>query len=357
MTSASLQAAGAETPLHAARLLHLDGWRGLSILCVLIGHFLPNATLNMGRLGVELFFVLSGRLMADILFIQNYPLGSFFRRRISRIFPALFVFVVAMAAAHTLAIAVTGKPGPFRLDGYDVLSSLSFTANYRFGITGTDNVLAHIWSVCVEEHAYLILGLLAWAVRRRPSDVAIILGVAAILCIANGWWQTSAGGDYRHVYWRSDVRGASILMSGCVYLHVQRRPELAAALGGWRPLLLLVAGLALSLTVVPDSLRYSLGTLCFALAVSGLDGAAPALRQRFEGRSIVTLGLMSFSIYLWQQPLFYLTDYHVVPKLLLFALTFVIGAASFHFVEQPARRWLNRNWHGRGAGVVAPARH
>jgi peptidoglycan/LPS O-acetylase OafA/YrhL len=66
---------------------------------------------------------------------------------------------------------------------------------------------------------------------------------------------------------------------------------------------------------------------------------------------------MSFSIYLWQQPLFYLTDYHVVPKLLLFALTFVIGAASFYFVEQPARRWLNRNWHGRGAGVVAPARH
>jgi hypothetical protein len=55
--------------------------------------------------------------------------------------------------------------------------------------------------------------------------------------------------------------------------------------------------------------------------------------------------------------LHYIGTFGTILSWVLFALTFVIGAASFHFVEQPARRWLNRNWHGRGAAVIAPARH
>ncbi|MER8439084.1 hypothetical protein NKH36_02770 [Mesorhizobium sp. M1312] len=51
------------------RLAHLDGWRGLSIVLVLIGHFFPVPGINLGVMGVEFFFVLSGRLMAEILFV------------------------------------------------------------------------------------------------------------------------------------------------------------------------------------------------------------------------------------------------------------------------------------------------
>jgi peptidoglycan/LPS O-acetylase OafA/YrhL len=53
------------------RLAYLDGWRGLSIALVLIGHFVPVPGINLGVLGVEFFFVLSGRLMAEILFIEH----------------------------------------------------------------------------------------------------------------------------------------------------------------------------------------------------------------------------------------------------------------------------------------------
>jgi peptidoglycan/LPS O-acetylase OafA/YrhL len=53
----------------SGRLSYLDGWRGLAIICVLAGHFLFIKSFNLGPFGVELFFVLSGRLMADILFV------------------------------------------------------------------------------------------------------------------------------------------------------------------------------------------------------------------------------------------------------------------------------------------------
>ena len=58
-----------------AHIGYLDGWRGMAILLVLIGHFYPIKAMNLGTLGVDLFFVLSGRLMADILFVQKAKLN------------------------------------------------------------------------------------------------------------------------------------------------------------------------------------------------------------------------------------------------------------------------------------------
>jgi len=58
----------------------LDGWRGAAIALVILGHFfLPNT--GVASTGVEVFFVLSGRLMAEILFIESYPLKRFFLKR------------------------------------------------------------------------------------------------------------------------------------------------------------------------------------------------------------------------------------------------------------------------------------
>src|SRR5690242_20540314 len=78
------------------RVGYLDGWRGAAILSVLFGHFVTSQGLNLGRFGVELFFVLSGRLMAEILFVRQTPLKTFFPRRLARIYPALFVFAVVV---------------------------------------------------------------------------------------------------------------------------------------------------------------------------------------------------------------------------------------------------------------------
>ena len=74
----------------------LDGWRGIAILLVLQAHFLPINYIHTGRFGVDVFFVLSGLLMSNILFVKRTPLKIFYVRRISRIFPVFFVFVITV---------------------------------------------------------------------------------------------------------------------------------------------------------------------------------------------------------------------------------------------------------------------
>ena len=66
---------------------YLDGWRGLAVAFLLLGHFFPVDGINFGTVGVHLFFVLSGLLMTRILFVQKVPLALFYQRRIARIFP------------------------------------------------------------------------------------------------------------------------------------------------------------------------------------------------------------------------------------------------------------------------------
>ena len=80
-------------PSHARSLL-LDNWRGWAIIFVLLGHFTSLPGVNFGRFGVDLFFVLSGRLMADLLFLKRIELPTFFYRRFSRVLPVSLLFVL-----------------------------------------------------------------------------------------------------------------------------------------------------------------------------------------------------------------------------------------------------------------------
>ncbi|QUD86568.1 acyltransferase family protein [Phenylobacterium montanum] len=324
--------APAAPSVHSQRLDYLDGWRGLSILAVLAGHFAPLAIYNTGRLGVEMFFVLSGRLMADVLFVERFPLGSFFRRRVARVWPGLFVFVALMAV-------VFHGPGPLAVQPIDIASSLTFTGNYVRIYLHNMGVLDHTWSLCVEEWGYLVLGLVALSARRFGFNPLLAIAGLAIACVANGMVQSGLGLDYYAVYWRTDVRMGSILMAAAVYL-AQRQAGLAwpawttAAFGG--------LALMLSVAVVPDAIKYSLGTLCLSLALVGLDQAPQGLRRLLADPVLTRIGLWSFSLYLWQHPFFRLIGR--APEPLLLAGAVACALASFYLVEQPARRWLNRRW-------------
>ena len=75
------------------RLDYLDGWRGLAIAFVLISHFSSIQGIDFGRMGVDVFFVLSGMLMANILFVRRVALKTFYKRRISRVIPVFVVFI------------------------------------------------------------------------------------------------------------------------------------------------------------------------------------------------------------------------------------------------------------------------
>ena len=306
-------------------IAELEGWRGIAIIFLLLGHYGGALFFPFGRLGVEFFFVLSGRLMAHLLFVNKVDLRDFYVRRISRVFPALWLFVFAM-------LAMTYVFGKFGVTLHDAFHALTFTVNY----TERPEVFEHIWSLCIEEHSYVALSLIALWSRRRPINVVALLAILCIASIVNGAFQTwYLGHDYYSVYWRTDVRASSILLSAAIYLHLRANgtqidPLLCAVL--------IMSGITLELfKVVPDPIKYSLGTLCLAVGVAGAERLPDIVKAVLTSRVVTTFGLWSFSIYLWQQP-GALKDYHVL--LFLFA-AITAGVTSFYLVEQPARRWIN----------------
>jgi peptidoglycan/LPS O-acetylase OafA/YrhL len=329
VSAPNLPQTNATDSTHAKRISYLDGWRGIAILLLLLGHFFPINGINLGRLGVDFFFVLSGRLMADILFARKTPLPQFFLRRVSRVYPGLFVFVLLAAAAFMATPIHVGLLG--------ILSALTFTINYASIYFHRTGIFDHIWSLCIEEHAYIILGGLAYASRRfgtPASAVMLAIGVAAIL---NGVIQTDVfHRDYFDVYWRTDVQVAPIMLGGWFFLHRQKiRSSLIAKAS---PVFIGLAVLC-KFGIFIAAIRFGLGTICLALAVCLLD-TAPAFFQRLLSLPpLRQIGLWSYSLYLWQQP-FYQMDRldHAYWRL---PAAIICGLLSFYLIEQPARNFIN----------------
>lgn len=318
------------------RLAYLDGWRGLSIALVLIGHFFPVPAINLGVLGVEFFFVLSGRLMAEILFVERYPLKTFFKRRFSRIYPALLVFViVAMIALSGTFIAFKWKAA---------LTALTFTYNYAGIFVTRAGALDHIWSLCVEEHAYVILALISAVVSSR-NRVIVLLVALALLAMANGavsFWVFQL--NYETTYWRTDVHIASILLSASICLLKADGRLQAVFKGQYVALAASACAVLLFLDPVPTPIHYLFAVPLLALAVNTLDFSSGSVTGVLSSWPMATLGLWSYSLYLWQQPFYKFVYEQGSAPVPMLAGVFACALCSYYLVERPARAWLNRNW-------------
>ncbi|MCC2980802.1 acyltransferase family protein [Sphingomonas sp. IC4-52] len=323
---------------HRAWLPYLDGWRGISILAVLLGHFATITPINTGRLGVELFFCLSGRLMGGILFAERHPLPAFLWRRVSRVWPALWVFVFLIVGAA----ATEGSSIP----AVHLAGSLTFTENYVSIVAGHIKVFDHLWSLAVEEWAYLVLAIVAFACRSRDISPVPILVVGALLCAANGILQTANGGDYWRVYWRTDVRLSSILLPCVAFLLLRDR-----RVWPWLPVVAGVTGLMLNINRVPDPIKYTLGTTLLSVSVATIDVSPAWVRAVLSWSWLRRIGLWSFSLYLWQQPF---AEATFAPAPVRLAATVLIAVASFYLVENPTRSLLNR-WWSRAPRATAPS--
>lgn len=306
------------------RWRELDGWRAAAIIGVLIGHFVQVPGFNAGRFGVELFFVLSGLLMAQLLFVKKTPLRQFLLNRMSRVWPALFVFLAIMVCI-------------FPIPSIHVLGALTFTQNYASINFGFVEVIDHLWSLSVEEWTYILLALLAVVARHNLKLVVSLLSLLVVLMVINGSVQTVLGADYYHAYWRTDVRAASILMGAVAFLLLREQP-----VPSYVPVATGVAATILNINFVPDPVQYSVGTLFLAVSIATLKQAPPSVLKVLRSRPLGLIAAMSFSLYLWQQPFYKQADKY--PPAVLFIAAVVTAAASYHLVEKPSRSFLRRSY-------------
>ena len=327
-----------QTQMQTSHQPHLDGWRGVAIALVLLCHF---GRLESMGVGVTVFFVLSGLLMARILFIQRTSLKKFYWRRASRILPGLWVY---LAVAYGAGYLLNGQ-----IDLQDAGLTLTFLRTYFTDIPLRSAVAnAHMWSLAVEEHAYLLLSLLAAAIpATHPARLRRWLTVTlAIPALAVVLYKVVLEQTVTQFHVRTEVAIFPLLLSASLTIwdrdHCWQWPAARWVSPACFALALLTAALVHS----------TLGAMviCSVLLAISLQALpqSPTFCTLLAHPLLQWLGLRSYSIYLWQQ-LFYwgkIPLWGLLPQsnenLAVGAvLSVAAGYLSYRFVEQPARTWLN----------------
>lgn len=321
---------------------YLDGWRGTAISCLLTGHFFAVPGINLGSVGVGLFFVLSGLLMANLLFVKQVTFGTFYRRRVARVFPSVAVYLGVIIAIW----ALTDQP----ISATEFLSALTFTNNY-FAVDRWVMPLGHIWSLSVEEHSYVVLSLAALWCRihatRGTSAIGLIL---AVILAAIGVYTLIPFAKVSGYHLHTEVASLGIFAAGFIFL--RRTMGSVRLTRHWVTPIALMIGVATYWWSVPSWIRLIAGPIAFAVAINAMAHAPDWYRSIFEFAWLRRLGTYSFSLYLWQQPFYQLYHHHGMSPFLCLTLALAAGWAAFHLVEQPARLYLNKHWGAKPSLVI-----
>jgi peptidoglycan/LPS O-acetylase OafA/YrhL len=327
----------------------------MAISLLLMGHFMHISWVWEDRLGVDAFFVLSGMLMSTILFEKRVPLKTFYIRRFSRIFPVFALYIIVAFLFAYLSKAFLGK-ADMTFEIKEFFSTLTFFRTYyplEPHIWATKVPIGHLWSLNVEEHAYVLMSLLTLFIFRnqKVALVLIALGLAAIGLSFYYYFNLDVTPKEFRI--RTETAISFIFLSAGYNLI---KKQLNITVPSFLPVITLALAFACYLedpSLSVDSsgrkllypwLSFSLAPILLAFTLNHISEVHTLFRKLFELRVIRLMGTWSFSIYLWQQ-LFYsykwLIPFQPVGGILI---SVIVGALSFYLFENPIRRWINNRW-------------
>ncbi|WP_416399113.1 acyltransferase family protein [Allohahella sp. A8] len=313
-----------------------DGWRGMAILLVLIDHFANIPFLKEGRMGVDVFFVLSGMLMSKILFEKRTSLSTFYIRRFSRIIPLYWLFLLVLFSGA----AIAGLPFTFG----EVVANVFFLRTYLPGephIWSSSLPAEHLWSLNVEEHAYVLMSLVTLMLTGLLKPALALLGLAGLSLLAVlGFY---FGTDYpKEIYFiRTETAVCFVFISAAYNL---LKAHYGIRVNPMVPVVTLLLAFACYSMEIPKLFRLVLAPFLLAFTINHLQEITPIARRLLTFGWLRYLGLWSFSIYIWQQPFYIYRDSIPLPDPLIALLTIAVGMASYYWYEQPVRSWINAHY-------------
>lgn len=342
----------------------IDGLRALAVIPVVLFHAgLPG--FSGGFIGVDVFFVISGYLITLILVTDlarnRLSLRHFYRRRARRILPALCAMMLV-----TLPFAWGWmSPDALARHAADVVSVLSFSTNFLYLIRDGSyfapdaelQPLLHTWSLAVEEQFYLLYPvalLLVW--RAKPRLLLPALALCAVTSFVAADW--AAANHPRAAFYLLASRAWELLFGAIVALLPPPRRNPWLGLAG---IAMIIASVPLFDANTPFPGRHALlPVLGTALALRYASIGTPAARL-LSLRPLTFIGLISYSTYLWHQPLLAfarLRSLHDPDRHILFfavVLSFVLGWASWRLIEQPFRKSnaFRLAWFGPAVAILA----
>ncbi len=360
VAAAASQASGKK----AWRAPGLDGVRALAVLAVLGFHeglsWLPG-----GFLGVDVFFVLSGFLITDILaskFARDGRVGlnTFWQRRARRLLPALGLMLATVTAAVTVLEPSQRSTLPPAL-----LGAVTYTSNWwqafahqsYFSLYGPPPVYQHLWSLAVEEQFYLIWPLVLTVVLivLRYRVLRVVFAWTAAIASAYAMFALYVPGkDPSLVYYGTDTHASALLIGAALAL-TWPLAKVAAAASKLRlsfdvlgAIGLLVLGWAAWHFSGADRFVYPFGLVIAALAAGGLVLAAAApgrIGGLLSWAPLRWLGVRSYGIYLWHWPVIAITvgidargANSIGARAIDAVLPIGLAAASWYWLEEPILR-------------------
>lgn len=322
----------------------IDGLRAIAVLAVIVFHFgfMPN-----GYLGVDVFFVISGYLITGIIFNElnenRFSIVNFYLRRTRRIIPlALFITIVSLAIG-----VATMLPDDLENLSQSVIATNLFSNNILLAIT-TKNYwdvvneykpLMHTWSLGIEEQYYLFYPLLFLLLGKKYRTW--LLPLLFTLTIISLVLYILPYSDYQKFYlipfrfYELSVGGiAAIYLNNKLFVHKYSSLLIISLL------FILFFDLSFILSqkiLLPITVLLTLGIIASSNDESRLSSFI------LKNKTIVFIGLISFSLYMWHQVLLSYTKYFIIQKLetphliIILILTVLLSILSYKFIEQPFR--------------------
>jgi peptidoglycan/LPS O-acetylase OafA/YrhL len=332
----------------------IDGLRAVAVVAVVLGHFFPIALQN-GYLGVDVFFVVSGYVITQLLMsISKTNAGDFllefYAKRIRRILPALLVVILITSLLTFLIISRSAgeiiNTGKYSILGISNLYLLHLSTDY-FGIAATSNPFTHTWSLGVEEQFYFLYPLLIlFAARINKKYFLKTLSFSTIFLTCGSFAITFLYFDKNPnlVFYSMPTRIWEFGLGAIAWLASQRLFGARFRTGTIR----VFGACALAITILLPAPLGLLGQVLVSVSTALiLAGRSDDLLSRILSNNHMTwLGLRSYSIYLIHWPILVISNYlfglGLFKNLFFIPLILLLGSWNFKYIETPFRKGNRR---------------
>ena len=340
----------------------IEGLRAVAVGLVLLFHGYGNPVTG-GFLGVDVFFVISGFLITNLLLAEQIKKGrvsvpGFYARRVRRILPASALVVVCTVVATYHYLGFIG--------GNEIATDAKWTAvfmaNIRFALVQTDyfgsqlppSPLQHMWSLGVEEQFYLVwpslfvlLLVIVGGLRHRNALAATLM---FIIGASFAWSVVQTAANPTWAYFSPLTRAWELALGALVAVLA---PVIGRLRTGWPTELMAAAGLigiALSAFIIDPSTPYPGSAVAFpvvstALVIaSGCASVNTVVGRALSVRPMQWVGARSYSLYLWHWPLLIIAARYagdglsIAQNTGLLVLAVIASALTYRLVENPVRR-------------------